>query len=415
MADGNGTGVPTGPASGLRRDGTAGIVGGSLVAALAAYAFLQGAARLLGADRFAAISALWTIQFLAMAVALLPLEQMVIRDRSLRSGRGTTAAIAVTAAATLIATGYAYLNVDTLFAGESVYVLLTGVGVVAMAGFALARGELAGRLRYRDYGLVTGGQAVLRLVAGLGLIALTDSAVGGGWAIVLSPLVVLLWWPRRSEKNASGERDRPGAFLTGFLLANGAAQVILVAGPLAVERLGGAPAAVSVLFVTLTLFRAPLAVANNVLARLLPPFAAMAADGLHHRLRLWSRRLAGLAGAAAALALGLGAWLGPGLTAVLFGSDFRPAAATAAFIAAGSVLATGSSFANQILVALGATWRLAAAWLIGLAAAVVVLAAVDGEPAPRVAAAFLAGEAAALVGITAQVHLNVRRTAGLSG
>ena len=68
-----------------------------------------------------------------------------------------------------------------------------------------------------------------------------------------------------------------------------------------------------------------------------------------------------------------------------------------------------------ILVALGATWRLAAAWLIGLAAAVVVLAAVGGEPAPRVAAAFLAGEATALVAITAQVHLNVRRTAGLSG
>lgn len=415
MADGNGTGVPTGPAPGLRKDGTAGIVGGSLVAALAAYAFLQGGARLLGADRFAAISALWTIQFLAMAVALVPLEQMVIRDRSQRVGSRTTAAATITIATTLIATAYAYLSVDTLFSGEGVFVLMTGVGVVAMAVFALARGELAGRLRYRDYGLITGGQAVLRLVAGLGLIALTDSAVGGGWAIVVSPLLVVFWWPRGSGKDASEAGARPGAFLSGFLLANGAAQVILVAGPLAVERLGGAPAAVSVLFVTLTLFRAPLAVANNVLARLLPPFATMAAEGLHARLRQWSRRLAAVAGTAAALALAFGAWMGPGLTAALFGSDFRPAATTAAFIAAGSVLATGSSFANQILVALGATWRLAGAWMVGLAAAVLVLVLVGGEPAPRVAAAFLAGEAVALAAITAQVHLHVRRTTRLPG
>jgi O-antigen/teichoic acid export membrane protein len=378
------------------------MVTGSVLAALAAYAFLQGGARLLGPERFAAISALWTIQFLIMAVALLPLEQLTIRTRALDSGSDLTRATGLVIAVTATGAGvYAAVNLDALFSGEQVYVALSALSVVTMGVFAIGRGELAGRFRYREYGLVTGGQALLRLVAGLALVALTGSAAGGGWAMVLSPLLVVAWWRTRLPRPDASPVEGTGAFLTGALVANAAAQTILVAGPLAVERLGGSAVEVSVLFVTLTLFRAPLAIANNLLARLLPPFAALAAgDGLAV-LRRWAIWLpvAGIGTATAAVAIG--GWLGPDVTGLLFGSDFTPTATTAALVAGGSVLATVAAFANQILLAMGATWRLALAWTVGLIVAAVVMMTVNNDPVPRVAAGFVAGETAALLAVGA--------------
>lgn len=383
------------------------MVSGSVIAAVAAYLFLQGGARLLGAERFAAISALWTIQFLIMAVALLPLEQLTIRTRAIQSGtelrRATGAVIAVAAIAAGV---YSGANLDALFSGERVYIPLSILSVVTMGVFAIGRGELAGRLRYKDYGLVTGGQAVLRLVAGLILVAATDSAAGGGWAMVLSPLLVLGWWRFRNRSPEPSNPEGAGAFLAGVLVANAAAQTILVAGPLAVERLGGTATDVSILFVTLTLFRAPLAIANNLLARLLPPFSSLAAgDGLA-TLRRWALRLPAAGAAIGAVAVAVGAWFGPAITSGLFGSEFRPTATTAALVAGGSVLATVAAFTNQILLAMGATWRLAAAWVFGLIVAATVMVVLSSDPATRVAAGFLAGESAALVAVAAAALAN---------
>lgn len=382
------------------RDGTGSMVAGSVVAAIAAYLFLQGGARILGADRFGAISALWTIQFLIMAVALVPIEQLTIRLRAQQSGSDMRRATAVVVAlAALTAGGYAAANVEALFSGQKTFVLLSVLSVVTMGLFAFGRGELAGRLRYRDYGLITGGQSLLRLGAGLGLIALTDSAVGGGWAMVVTPLLVLAWWPKRQRDHHSAQPAGVGSFLTGVFVANAAAQIILVAGPLAVERLGGTATEVSVLFVTLTLFRAPLAVANNLLARLLPPFSTLAAEGRTTILERWALLLPSAGVLLALAATAFGGWLGPDITAALFGSEFRPSATTAALAAGGSVLATVTAFANQILLAIGATWRLAGAWMIGLVVAALAMVIVTGDPTHRVAAGFVAGEAAALVAV----------------
>jgi O-antigen/teichoic acid export membrane protein len=184
-------------------------------------------------------------------------------------------------------------------------------------------------------------------------------------------------------------------------VANAAAQTILVAGPLAVERLGGNATEISVLFVTLTLFRAPLAIANNLLARLLPPFSSIAAGDGRSVLRRWAIWLPVGGAFLGAAALALGAWLGPSITSSLFGRDFRPSATTAALVAGGSVLATVTAFANQILLAMGATWRLAAAWAFGLVVAITAMAILAEDPVNRVAAGFLAGESAALVAVGA--------------
>lgn len=232
--------------------------------------------------------------------------------------------------------------------------------------------------------------------------------------MVVSPLLVLGWWKFRTRAPEASQPEGAGAFLTGALVANAAAQTILVAGPLAVEHLGGTVAEVSVLFVTLTLFRAPLAIANNLLARLLPPFSSLAAGGGMHVLRRWATWLPVGGAVLGSAAVAVGAWLGPAIVAGLFGSEFRPSGVAAGLVAGGSVLATVAAFANQILLAMGATWRLAGSWLFGLVLAVIVMAAVDSVATTRVAAGFLAGEAAALVAVGAAALASRRVATGVA-
>ena len=67
----------------LRSDGTAYIVGGSLVAGVGAYAYQLLGGRTLGAEAFAPVSVLLTIHFLTFIVLLLPIEQLVVRRLTL--------------------------------------------------------------------------------------------------------------------------------------------------------------------------------------------------------------------------------------------------------------------------------------------------------------------------------------------
>jgi O-antigen/teichoic acid export membrane protein len=400
--DESNTGVFNGRLMTMARGATGAMVAGSLTAAIGAYLFLQIGARLLGADQYASISALWTIQFLVFAVVLLPAELMLIRKISGEEGGDQTgAAFAVGMLAAVGATWYAWVSRDSLFSGDTRFVLLTGVSVVTLSVYAVGRGYLAGREEYRKYGHVTGVQSVARLILGVALIIMTDSAIGGGLAMSLSPLLILGWRPFRSahDHDRSIEVGTASRFLTGLVIANASAQSLLLGGPLVVSRLGATPESVSVFFVVLSLCRAPTAVANNLLARILPSFARLARE---HRLELlgrWSLLLGGVGGVGAVVAGAVAFFVGPAATVLLFGGEYRPSAVVVALLAAGSVLATSAAFANQAVVALDQNSRLSIVWLVALAVSCVVIARAGGSPTLRVAAGFVSGEATALVGV----------------
>jgi hypothetical protein len=61
-------------------------------------------------------------------------------------------------------------------------------------------------------------------------------------------------------------------------------------------------------------------------------------------------------------------------------------------------------FLQQTLAAMAATRRLAVAWLVGLAAAILVIVLGPADPAERTALAFLAGEMVALTGLVVAVR-----------
>jgi O-antigen/teichoic acid export membrane protein len=388
--------------------GTTYMVVGTLIAAVAAYLFQLVAGRVLGPTEFAPITVLWTIQFLVFTTVFIPMEQLTIRrlNAAIAFAAPWRLFLGVIGAAATLSVAFTALTLDQLFEGETLYIPITAVLILAYGGFALGRGFLAGRGRYRDHGLSTLTESVLRLVIAVTLLAAGARALGLAWSLVAGALVVWLWRPFHGERSLDAgmirERGTGGA-LAKFVVANGASQTILAAGPLVVGALGAPPAEVSVFFETTLLFRAPLTVAYNLISRVLPPFTRMVERGQAATLRRWALRIGAGGVALAGLGYGAGLVAGPAIVELLLGAEFRPSAELAAYAAAGMAIATVALFAQQMLIAMRATSLLAAAWITGLLVATGFVWLGGDDASLRVARAFLAGEVVAFTGIIAAV------------
>jgi O-antigen/teichoic acid export membrane protein len=382
--------------------GTVHMIAATFVSAAGAFLFLLIAGRALGPTAFAPITVLWTIQYLAFTTVYMPMEQLTVRRLSQQTPEATPWALYlwVSAACAVGALAFGIFTLDRFFAGDGVYLPILVLMIIGYAGFLLGRGYLAGQRRFKEYAYAVSAESLLRLcLAGVLLLGGAGPVALGG-AMVAAPLVVWLWRPfgrrQRSEARVKPEQGATAA-LGAFVLANAACHTLLAAGPLAVGALGGGAAGVSVTGQTFLLLRAPLAVAINVISRVMPPltrFVETAQMGRIRRLGFWM----GIGGLAlGAIGFGLGYLIGPGLVAWLMGSQYRPVVVLAALASAGTALATVAVFAQQILVAMRATGRLAIAWLAGLAAALLVVTLSGMSPYARVAWAFLAGESVSFV------------------
>ncbi|MEE8405963.1 MAG: sugar transferase [Acidimicrobiia bacterium] len=395
----------------LRSDGTAYIVGGSLVAGMGAYAYQLLGGRTLGAEAFSPVSVLLTIHFLTFIVILLPIEQLAVRRLTIdRSRPGLPARAYWLAGMTMVvATTVAFLGADQYLNGDRRFVVFTALTIGVHFVFATARGHLAGWRRFRAYGMASGGASLVRLVVAVGVTLVRPSATGFALGLILGPLVVLVWRPFRRvevdreelDENAKNTLDDRG-LLTGLVLAAASSQALLLAGPLVVGALGGSAVEISIAFAAFTLGRAPLTFGYNLLARILPPFTEMAARGERQELGAWARGMGWAASGLAVIAAAMGWLAGPWIVEIAFGPDFAPSRLTAAAIAFGVVFAGGGLFVGQILVARGQSLRLAIAWLSGLlsaAAALILTASLD--IVTRVGIGFVVGEVLALAALVA--------------
>ena len=396
-----------------RGTGTAYMIVGTLIAAIAAYLFQLVVGRSLGPTEFAPITVLWTIQFLVFTTVFVPMEQLTIRRLSAQepSGGPWKLFVGVIIASLVLTTAFAIATRQRLLAGGWVYIPILVILITAYGGFALGRGVLAGHRRFKEYGLSTMAESALRLALAIAVLALGMGTIGVAWTLVAGPFVILGWRPFRHDGPGDGLAVMPGAgqALATFIGANAASQTIVAAGPLVVGAIGAGPADVSIFFETFLLFRAPLTLAYGLIARVLPPFTAMVERGERSTLRRWAARL-GLVGAAtAASAYVFGRVVGPSAVAVLLGAEYRPPALIAGYASAGVAIATIALFAQQILIAQKATGALAASWFSGLVAAAVTVWLSTGAEGARVGAGFLAGETVAFALIVASVVWVSRR------
>lgn len=386
---------------GMRAPGTMWMIIGSLVGAVAAYVFNAVGARALGDEAFAPIGALWTTLFVLATVILVPLEQFATREASRGRwviGHDKRVWVSLIAAATALGVLFVWVADQQLFAGEPIYSLQMGLMMAGYGVLFLGRGILAGERRFAAVGLLLGAESTFRLVLALIVLGIGGEAVALGWSMVAAPVMVALvpFWRRPGGRPARRRTESASRFLAAYASGTAASQILLAASPLAVTFLGGSAATFSIVFVTFTLFRAPLTLIYSLQGRLLSMLVRMVDQGERRRVRVFSAQVA-----AGGLVLTLVAWFvgrlaGPAVVQLLFGDDFRPGAALAGSVAAGMVAASAAQITGQVLVAEGATGRLANAWAVGLLVAGILILGVGGAPDSTVGYAFLAGEVTAL-------------------
>ena len=389
---------------------------GTMASVVAVYIYQVVAGRMLGTDGFAPIGVMWTVMFLVFTVLLLPVEQYVTRHLTITGGRtagdrtgimlvGGTIAIGI-----VLGVGFVLATRDRFFEGAAVYAVVMLVNLAGRSLLAVARGFLAGRRRFHAYGAAIAIEAAALVVLALLVALLQPTTLAFAVAMSLGPFSVLLIRPFSGGFRGPALQDATSqgiGFLGPLIIATGASQLVLSVGPIVVGFVGGTAAAISVFFITFTLFRGPVTSSYNIVARVLPDFTALAARGEQHRLSAWAGKL-GLIGIATMLVFGASGWiLGPAVVDFLYGGEFRPSSHLAALGAAGVGAALIALFLNQIYIARGETGRMALVWVSSLLVAGAVLAVTTTEPLIRVGTAFLAGEATAMVllaGVGTLVH-----------
>ncbi|HLU53260.1 MAG TPA: hypothetical protein VK011_06700 [Acidimicrobiia bacterium] len=388
---------------GLRAPGTTTMVAGGLVGAILAYVFQAVGTRILGDVGFAPIAAIWTAFFIVASIFLVPLEQYVTRETSRgRSLRSDVEVIVVVAVLAVVAgAGYVWLTLESdIFGGNPVYIAVMALVVLGYAVLFSAKGVLAGNRRFADVGWVLVLEGVIRLAVGLLLLAVVVDATSFAWGMAAAPLAALAVRFWRHDRQA-GDIEPVGAtrFLGAFIAGSSASQLLLAGAPLGVSALGGSAALFSVIFVTFTLYRAPLTLIYSLQSRILPYLVSLGEEGDESGLRRVALRVLVPGAALTALGALVGWMIGPEVVELLFGREFSPARQVAMLAAGGVMAASTAQIGGQVLVARARTTALAGAWGVGLAVAIVVMLAVSGSPDVRVATGFAAGELVALLSV----------------
>jgi O-antigen/teichoic acid export membrane protein len=394
-------------ARGFRAPGTTWMIGGSLLGAVGAYLFQVVGGRSLGTEAFAPIAALWTAFFILVTVMLVPLEQYVTRESSRGHrvlGRSAAPIVVLGAVTAGIGAAFVLLTRERLFEGNPIYAVQMALMVAGYTVLFAGKGLLAGTRRFRSVGTVLLAESGIRLVLGIVLLQVRADAVMLGWAMAAAGLgvFVLPFW-RSDAGEASPSAAHPTAFLGRYIVGSGASQLLLAGAPLGVAALGGSPALISVVFVTFTLYRAPLTLIYSLQGRILPMLVKMSDEEDHGGLRGLGARIAAVGGGLTLLAGAVGWSVGPEVVVLFFGSEFAPQRVVAALAAAGVMAASAAQVTGQVLVAGGRTGRLALAWVTGLVIAVLVAAVAAGSPDVRVALGFAIGELAAFSVVALQV------------
>lgn len=407
--------------SGVRGDGTAWLLAGSLVGGILAYVFQVAGGRVLGSAAFAPIANLWTLQYVIMAILLFAIEQYEVRAVAAAGGdaRALHGAWPVLWAIVIVvavgAAGLLFVFADKLLLGEASLALVGGAWVITAGAFGMVRGIYGGRAEYRMSGIATAADWIARIAFAVLVLVAFASTRNLAWTLPAGAVPFIIWWwlrgraRRAAHTTAAPERARPGSYLAGLSFANGSLQLLLGIGPLVVVALGESPSAVSAFFVTTALTRAPFLIGIGFVPRVLTPLTRMAEAGdyAHVRGLAWlvvagTLALAAITGAAAFV-------LGPWVVGLLYGHEFVLSALATAAAASAVIVALGALGLNQVVLAEGRPLALVPAWTMGLIAAAVTVVLVPMEPLPRVAVAMLAGQLVAVVALAVVVTSSHKR------
>jgi O-antigen/teichoic acid export membrane protein len=388
------------------RDASA-LAAGSLVSGVLAYVFFAMVTRALGAEPAAPVAVLWAWWSFAGAAVTFPVQHWISRTAAMPAGeagvrRGLGVVAAAVTGASVVAGGLAWLGSERLFGPHGTWFPLLVVAVGLGSGvLGVVRGTLSGRHRFGAVGLGLVVENAIRCLAAAALMAAGDDRpVAYGLALVAGYAAAVLWpaalVPRTTGTGRGG--GSPLGFVTGASAGQLLAQLTLTGGPVLLAAVGGAPAQVTALFAGLALFRAPYTLAIGLVAGLTGRLTRWIEAG---RTDLLARMREGVVAATlvvGALAAALGAWLGPDVMELIFGSGVRLPAEDTALVAVGSVLALANLVLTVELLAHGRTVALVRTWLVAVPFGVATHLLLGEDALARTCWTFLAVEAVAWAG-----------------
>lgn len=398
------------------------LVLGSAVNGLAAYAFVAVGTRAYGAEVFAPVSVIWTFWALSVAAFTFPVQHWIIRvveveggDASVRRTLPRLAAVAGVVAMLMLAVAFPLRQ--RLFGTPSLWwPVLVPIVSVGSAVVGYGRGVLASRRRFVASGIAIGAENLIRLALGAAIVALGGSVEWFGAALAGGVLIVLFWPSTFRLDAAPAPRHRVLEFMAGLGGGILLAQVALNAPPAVVAGIGGEAAAVTGVFATLALFRAPYLVALGFATQLTGPLTSLVLQRAEARLARIRRGVLVVGGAGGVLGAAGGWVAGPWIVDLIFGAGISPQRGIVAAISAGSLMAVGALGLILVLLARGATTAIFRSWLVALAVAVAVLLVPGAAATTRVVSAFVVTEVVALAAMAlADRNLAAAGTAVPSG
>lgn len=386
---------------------------------LLTYAFLVLAARSLGAEAYGQIGVLWGAMFLAAIVVFRPLEQLVSRSiserlaqgievRSVLRSAGIVWAVGVAAVAVAAIAGWGLLD-RRLFSSNSVLTALLIVGVMLYGCEYLVRGLLGGVRWFAGYGVGLLADAGTRLAIALPLVFFASrslaacAVVGAGLGGALVPLVLGRRRLAALRSPGAGTPFRLSAavaFTAPAGIVAAADQLLVNGGPLLVVAGGASSKTAGLVFAATMLVRAPVYVFQGLAAAFLPNFTHLHATRTNEELRrtfVSAGRI--LLGVGAAIALA-GALVGPAAMRVLYGNEYHASSLDLGLLSASVGLYLVAGTFSQVLLAVGRTWRAAAAWSAAAVTFVAAYAFLPGGELSRVALGLLIGTAVLAVLLT---------------
>lgn len=406
--------------------GTVHVGAGLVVSGLSAYAFLVITGRVLGPERYAALSVLWSLVITIGPGIFAPFEQELARAIAFTQGRnGRT--FAGTGKAWAIGGGVVMLfcGVATVSGGWILHALLEGDVLLLWALIAsipayyaqhLGRGVVLGKNMFGRYGGVLAMDGALRV---LGAVVLSSVGVSeaGPYGLVLAgapALSALIAVHPRVETSRGGVEAMGWSGLARALawlvLASVLAQILANAGPVALKLLADVDetAIVGPFMAALVIVRVPVFLFFAVQAVLLPQLSSAAGgdDSGRYRsaLSVVLRVVVTLGGA-----MTIGAYFaGPFAVDLLFGPDFVLPGAHLARLAIASAGYMMCLVLAQALIAIQTRPGVTAGWAIGLLALVSAIA-LGGDLLVRVETSLIAGSVGGILAMGTILVRQLRR------
>ena len=305
--------------------------------------------------------------------------------------------------ATALASG---VLTSRLFDGDSAFVWALAIGFAVYALQFLIRGTLAGNARFAPYGSLLALEGISRVAFAV-VLGLAAVHVAGpyGLALVFGSFVAVVVVAagrggllKPGPPAAWSELSNALGFLlvasvmTQFLLSIGTVAVKLLASPSQQAAPGQFLSSRIVAYVPIFLFQA-------VQAALLPKLSSLAAKGHHLEFRKTLVQLLLLVTALGVVATVALALLGPFITKTLFGSGLELGHADFLLLSASSSVFMIAQVLSQSLIALSGYARVAAGWVAG-GVAFVVVTALGSSLFLRVELGLLAGSIATVAVMT---------------